>query len=247
MNALSGKVILITRPQDHAAGLSNRLRELGATPIVGPTIRIEMPEAGGPLDDAVRDAAAGRFVWVVFTSAAGVTAWFDRAHALGEADPRARLAAVGDGTADALRDRGLDPELVPETFTTAALGDAFPRGEGSVLLARADRAGTTLDDVLQEKGWTPVAVEGYRTLLADELPEGARRALSEDRVDGIVFTSASTVEGFVRASGEAGRAKVVCIGPVTADTARAAGFAVAGVATPHTVEGVVEALRKALE
>jgi uroporphyrinogen-III synthase len=258
---LAGKVILVTRPQDQAAGLSTRLRELGATPIEGPTIRIEMSDPGGPLDDAVRDAAAGRFAWVVFTSAAGVAAWFERAQALGEADPRARLAAVGDGTAEALRGRGLEPELVPDTFTTAALGDAFPRGEGSVLLARADRAGTRLDDTLREKGWTPVPVEAYRTRLADELPEAARRVLDGDEVDGIVFTSASTVEGFVRARGAAGsavrgseraertwgRAQVVCIGPVTADAARAAGFEVAAVAVPHTIEGVVEALRRALE
>ena len=39
---------------------------------------------------------------------------------------------------------------------------------------------------------------------------------------------------------------VVCIGPVTADAAEAAGLAVAAVATEHTIEGLVAALEVVL-
>jgi uroporphyrinogen-III synthase/uroporphyrinogen III methyltransferase/synthase len=63
-------------------------------------------------------------------------------------------------------------------------------------------------------------------------------------VDAIVFTSASTVEGFVRLAGVVNGPKVVCIGPVTAQAARVAGFRVHAIARPHTVEGLVSALER---
>jgi uroporphyrinogen-III synthase len=154
---------------------------------------------------------------------------------------------VGDGTADALRRSDAPPDLVPERFTTAALGDTFPRGSGEVLLARADRAGADLEDAVRSKGWTPVRVEAYRTLLADALPSDARQALDDGRVDAVTFTSASTVHGFVHAAGAANAPPAVCIGPVTADAARTAGFDVVTVAEPHTTSGLIEAVRRALE
>ncbi|HEV3474303.1 MAG TPA: uroporphyrinogen-III synthase [Actinomycetota bacterium] len=244
---LAGKTIVVTRPAEAGGELSSRLRSLGAAVLEAPTIRIEEPGAGGPLDEAIRDAAAGRFAWVVFTSAAGVAAWFELSRSLGEARPKASLAAVGDGTADALRVNEAAPDLVPERFTTAALGESFPRGSGDVLLARADRAAPDLEDVLRSKGWTPVRVDAYRTHLAESLPDGVRRALDDGGVDAVTFTSASTVEGFVRAAGDVKLPPAVCIGPVTTDAARAAGFDVVAVAEPHTVDGLIDAVRRALE
>jgi uroporphyrinogen III methyltransferase / synthase len=63
----------------------------------------------------------------------------------------------------------------------------------------------------------------------------------------VTFTSASTVRGFTNALGAAkGTPKVVCIGPVTAAAARDAGLQPAAVARPHTLDGLVEALERAL-
>src|SRR5207245_1090002 len=75
--------------------------------------------------------------------------------------PPASVAVVGDGTAGALRDRGVEPALVPGTFTTEALGRAMPTGTGRVLLARADIAPDGLQGALSAKGWTPVRVDAY--------------------------------------------------------------------------------------
>src|ERR687892_172305 len=131
---------VVTRPHPAGEVLARRLRALGAEAIAAPTIGVERPIAGGELDDAVRDAAEGRFDWTVFTSAAGVEAWFERAEALGVGPPRSAVAAIGDATAEALRARGVEPTLIPPEFTTEALGRAFPEGRGRVLLARADLA-----------------------------------------------------------------------------------------------------------
>jgi uroporphyrinogen-III synthase len=249
MTALRGRVVIVTRPEGQAADLASALRARGAVVIEAPAIRIEPVATGGPFDHSIREAAGGRYAWVVFTSAAGVQAWFDRASAieLGPGDLRARVAVVGAGTAEALEARGRKPDLIPGSFTTLALGEAFPAGTGEVLLARADAASVELDQALRTKGWTPVRVDAYRTVLAERLPEDARAALEAGTVDAVAFTSASTVRGFVGAAGGVPDGlPAVCIGPVTSAAAREAGMDVAAEADTHTVEGLADAIARAL-
>ena len=244
MRPLAGRVILVTRPGPRAAELAHRLRDLGAEAIAAPTIEIEEPAGGSPLDAAVAAAAAGRFEWVVFTSAAGVRAWSARSRALAAGPPEARLAVVGEATSEELAHVGRAPDLVPPEFTTEALGHAFPEGRGRVLLARADLATTALEEMLRAKGWTVERVEAYRIRTAAELPEDARDALAASRVDAVTFTSPSTVDGFVRLAGVP-KVAAACIGPVTASAAERAGFRVFATAEPHTEDGLVDALVRA--
>lgn len=239
---LEERVILVTRPREQAEEFAARLRALGAEAIAAPTIEIEGAEPGGPLDSAIADAAAGHFRWIVFTSATGVRVWWARAAELGAGPPDARVAAVGDSTAAVLAERGLEADLVPDPFTTEALGESFPRGKGRVLLARADIATGELEDVLRSKGWEPRRVDAYRVRAATAIPEAARRALEQQAVDAVVFTSPSTVEGYLSIAVAARRPPAVCIGPVTAAAASRVGFDVAAVAQPHTEEGLVDAL-----
>jgi uroporphyrinogen-III synthase len=136
---------------------------------------------------------------------------------------------------------------MPGSFTTAGLVRAFPHGEGRVLCARADVAPAGMEDALAAKGWTPVRVDAYRTRMAHTLPVEARAALRDGGVDAITFTSASTVRGFIGATGVVrGNPKVVTIGPVTAREAREHGLRVSAVARPHTIEGLVAALERVL-
>jgi uroporphyrinogen-III synthase len=243
--SLSGRTILVTRPRERAAELVDLLRARGATALEAPTILLE-EAPGGALNRAIRSAKAGSYSWIVFTSPKTVEVWFARVGATPGRQPAARVAAVGDGTAEALRGGGVDPDLIPETFTTAALARSFPAGRGEVLLPRADIAPPDLETALKAKGWTPVRVTAYRTVVPRSLPPEARRALQEERVDAIAFTSASTVEGFLRLAGVVNGPKVVCIGPVTAQAAQEAGLTVHAVATPHTTEGLVGAIERAL-
>jgi uroporphyrinogen III methyltransferase/synthase len=209
----------------------------------------------------VRELADGRFDWLVLTSRAGVEALFERVRAN---DLTARrlsgsVAAVGDGTARALREHGVEPALVPRRFTTEALAATMPAGKGRLLLARADIAPDGMEDVLGQKGWTVERVDAYRTRFVPRLPPEARRALQAGTVDAVTFTSASTVDGFARQVGSAfhggglwrpgtrrRRIRVACIGPVTAARARERGLRVDAVARYHTVDGLVVAVERAL-
>jgi uroporphyrinogen III methyltransferase/synthase len=90
-------------------------------------------------------------------------------------------------------------------------------------------------------------VDAYRTRFPRSLPAEARRALKDGSVDAITFTSASTVRGFIAGGGAADRpVRIVCIGPVTATEARGQGLRVHAVAHPHTTDGLVAALERAL-
>ncbi|HEX6844274.1 MAG TPA: uroporphyrinogen-III synthase, partial [Actinomycetota bacterium] len=242
---LAGRTIVLTRPAERSAHLVELIAGLGGRVLLAPSIELK-PARSAALTQALRDLAAGRFTWVVLTSPSTVAMLADRLAS--PADVRARVAAIGDGTAAAFtRYAGRAPDLRPRTFTTEGLARAFPRGEGRVLCPRADIAPEGLEDALTAKGWTPLRVDAYRTSFPRALQPEAAVALSAGEVDAVTFTSASTVRGFVGALGEVrGSPKVVCIGPVTAKEARAHGLVVHAVADPHTTEGVVEALVRVL-
>ena len=244
---LAGRTIVVTRPAERATRLRTILEERGARPVLAPAIELK-PVRSAALTKALRDLARGDFSWVLLTSPATVRMLDERLH--GPADVRAQVAAIGEGTAAAFETwSGRRPDFVPRAFTVASLGRSFPRGEGRVLCARADIAPEGLEDALAAKGWTPLRVDAYRTVFPTSLPPEARAALRAGEVDAITFTSASTVRGFigaVGATGLRGSPKVVCIGPVTAREARAHGLTVHAVADPHTTDGLIDALARAL-
>jgi uroporphyrinogen-III synthase len=242
---LAGRTVLVTRPAEQAAPLVRELERRGARVLVAPTIRL-VPARSAALTSALRELAAGRFDWITLTSQATVDVLRDRLATSG--DVRAKVAVIGDGTAAAFRRWSRrDPDLQPQTFTTAALARAFPRGSGRVLTARADIAPPGLEDAIARKGWDPVRVDAYRTVFARSLPREVRDDLRWDEIDAVTFTSASTVRGFANVLGRRyGSFLAVCIGPVTAREARANGFPVRRVANPHTIDGLVDAVERAL-
>jgi uroporphyrinogen-III synthase len=236
-SSLAGRRIVITRPREKAEGLAERLRALGAVPIVFPTIRLE-PADPGPMDAAAREIAG--FDWVIFTSEQGVESFIERLIAVGltAADLGTReVAAIGPATADALLAHGVEPTLVPAEYVAEAIlaeiGDVTGR---RVLLPRADIARAALADGLKERGAIVVEIAAYRTVGTGMQPPAL------EGVDAVTFTSSSTVRYFVDSGAALGTARVVCIGPVTAGTARELGLAVHAVAEEYTEAGLIQAL-----
>lgn len=244
MRPLAGTTVLVTRPRPEADDLARLLEKRGARAIVAPAIELT-PVRNATLSGALAELAEGAFAWVTLTSPRTVAVLSEH---LAPQDVRAKVAVVGEGTADAYRRWSRRrADLVPTAFTTASLARAFPRGTGRVLTPRADVAPEGLEEALRRKGWRPTRVDAYRTRMPRSLPAEARTALRRGEVDAVTFTSASTVRGFVRALGVVkGSPKVVAIGPVTAREARAHGLHVHAVASPHTIEGLVEAVERAL-
>ncbi|MBV8386336.1 MAG: uroporphyrinogen-III C-methyltransferase [Acidimicrobiia bacterium] len=241
---LFGRRVVVTRAREQASELVDLLQRLGAEAIELPAITIGEPDDGGAgLWESASSLRRGDFEWIVFTSANSV----DRFCALLR-DARdfatTKVAAIGPGTGAALARFGIEADLVPERFVAESLVEAFPSGEGRLLLPRAAVARDVLVDGLGAKGWAVTVVEAYRTRPAEPSPS----TLAEARkADAITFTSSSTVTNFLQVAGaDAVPPVVVCIGPITAATARDAGLTVDVVAEEHTIDGVVDALASAL-
>src|SRR5436309_11140680 len=235
---LFGRRVVVTRAREQASELVDRLHRLGAETVELPAIVIDAPDGDGA---GLRESARrlGEYDWAVFTSANAV----ERFCALlrdARAFASVNVAAIGPGTADVLRRFGVEPDLIPERFVAESLVEAFPAGNGAVLLPRAAVARDVLPESLGAKGWRVDVVEAYRTRPA----EPTASALAEaGKADAITFTSSSTVTNFLQVAGlDAVPPVVVCIGPVTAETAREAGLNVDVVAEEHTIDGLVAAL-----
>jgi uroporphyrinogen III methyltransferase/synthase len=243
---LFGKRIVVTRAREQASELRVRLEALGAEVLELPAIRVE------PIDFVL--PAVGGYSWLVFTSANGVRAFFERGLDAAGLDARAlggvRLAAIGPGTAAALEARGLRPDLVPERFVAESLLEGFPEpgtpGE-RVLLARAEQARDVLPEGLGERGYVVDVLTVYRTVPAEPDPVLVERVRSGG-VDAVTFTSSSTVSNFLDAVGPIPdpRPVVVSIGPVTSATARDRGLPVDAEAAEHTIHGLVQTVLERL-
>ena len=198
----------MTRSTEQAAPLVARLEALGVEVVHCPLIRIE------PIDDEAIDVSA--YDWVIVTSPNGAAELARRL-----AGPPRRLAAVGPGTAAALRERGLEPDLVPRVHTQEGLRDELPPGRA--LLAAAEGARRDVLDADFLSLYRTVELEPAEPL------EG----------DLVVLASPSAARAFA-VTGAAIPALV--IGPQTLAAARELGIEVVAEAESHDEDGLVAAV-----
>jgi uroporphyrinogen-III synthase len=182
-----------------------------------------------PSSQVVVDLASGRYSWLVVTSRAAWDAV--RSWDLGGAG----VAAVGTGTAQAVRADGIDP-LVPSTPGGAAalvdpIVDLVGRTPGvsqpapRVLFARGNLAADTVTTGLRSRGVEVDEVTVYRTESLDDVPGPVRDAWPT--IDDLLLTSPSATSALVRILGRpADHVRVTCLGPTTAQAATDEGIRV---------------------
>jgi len=234
---LTGRRIVVTRAPAQASRLTDRLLAAGADVINVPTIAIADPPDGGAALAAAA-AAVSTYDWVVLTSPNGAERFLD---AVGDARRLAgvRLAVIGPGTAGVLRSHRMEPDLIPARYVAEGLLEDFPDGPGRVLIPQAREARPVLAEGLLERGFVVDVVPAYETVPAD-VPAGALADIAG--ADAVAFASSSAVTNFVAAVPEASRPQVaVTIGPISAATARDAGFEVVE-AAQHDLDGLVAAV-----
>jgi uroporphyrinogen-III synthase len=206
--------VIVTRPRDQAGPLVARLEEMGHEVVECPLIEIE------PLDGPVEVEG---YEWVIVTSPNGARELVTRATA---ALPK--VAAVGPGTAETLRELGVEPAFVPTVSSQDGLLDEFPRPEGRVLFAAAEGARRR---PIEELGADFVPLYRTRLVRPVEPPVG----------DVVVLASGSAARSF----GELGSdIPAVSIGPQTTSAAESAGLRVVAEAETHDLDGLIEAVSR---
>jgi uroporphyrinogen III methyltransferase/synthase len=228
---LAGRSVAVTRARAQASPLAARLRALGANVVEAPAIRIE------PLDATLPDLTG--FDLLCVTSPNGARRLLELCRDARDLRGPA-IAAIGPGTADALRAGGIEADVVPARAVAESLVEALAaRPVHRALIARAERARDVLPDALRERGAEVEILALYRTV-AEPLGDGARAAALG--ADYVTFTSASAVRFFVEATGRPEGPRLVSIGPITSDALREHGLEPDVEATEHTPDGLVAAL-----
>jgi len=234
---LAGLTVAVTRARAQASALAEALRSLGAAVVEAPAIRIV------PIDGPAPELE--RYDLVCLTSPNGVRLLFERLASAGR-DARAlagrRVAAIGPGTAAALRGHGVIADIVPERFVAEGLVEALlDVPVAHALIARATEARDVLPEALRARGASVDVLALYETV-AEPLSESERAAARAANY--VTFTSSSTVRFFFDAVGPAPLegARLVSIGPVTSGALRERGLEPDVEASRHDIDGLLEAL-----
>jgi uroporphyrinogen III methyltransferase/synthase len=245
---LFGKKIVVTRAQDQAGELSERLRSLGADAIELPVISIQPTQDPAPLDRAI--AQLGDYHWLIFTSANGVRFFLERLdrspHDLRSL--KARICAIGPATRRAIEDLHLKVDLMPAEYVAESLVAAFAAEQLNgkrIMLPQATVARDVIPLELSKLGAQVDVVEAYRNIIPENAAARVHDIFSADRKpDWITFTSSSTVDNTIAVAGRQTLrgVRIASIGPVTSTTVRKHGLAVDVEAKNFTLDGLIQAL-----
>lgn len=216
--------VLITRAPHQGSELADRLRALGAEPILIPAIETVPPTSYAALDAALANLPT--YDWLLFTSANAVEAFATRPH------PQIlpKIAAIGPATARALENHGLTPDLIPPQAVAESLAEALlpHAGPGTrFLLIRAEEARETLPETLRAAGADVTIAPAYRTLIPPGSADLLRTLFKTPThyPDAITFTSSSTARNLLALCEAAavtlpGASLRISIGPITSATLR---------------------------
>ncbi len=249
---LLGKRIVVTRAREQASELVNLLYENGAECIELPTIKVEPPDDLSPLDKAIENLST--YDWIIFTSANGVSFFFDRLFSKGR-DVRSlgslKTAVIGPATEKKLHGYGIKSDIVPDSYIAESIIDSFKKEEvkgKKIMLPRASEARAILPEKLIEMGAFVDEITAYKTSAVCDESVDLIRELKNKTIDMVTFTSSSTVINFAALlpAGIIGELMkdiaVAAIGPVTADTAKKMGMEVQIIANSFTIPGLCEAI-----
>jgi uroporphyrinogen III methyltransferase/synthase len=233
-HTLAGRTVVVTRAASQAEVFAAAIESYGSTVISCPTIEIAEPETYESLDEAI-DHLYG-YDWIIFTSANGVEYFLRRLQTRGvgvEDLDELKVCAIGEATADKLRDAHVHVDLIPAQAKAEGVFAALSEFAGGVerlhglniLLPRAAAGRDYLPRSLEEAGARVDVVTAYRTVVPENLDRGRLSAMLTGSADCIAFMSSSSVKnlGLLFDTHDLGEKlqglTIACIGDVTAATA----------------------------
>ncbi|MCV0372107.1 MAG: uroporphyrinogen-III synthase [Nitrosarchaeum sp.] len=262
---LDGKTIAITRSKDDAAEFIDLAKQHHANPIALPTI--ELVSKGEKIVDEFLDSISKYNPdYSVFMSSKAVTLLFDTAKQTGKheklqlAISNTMVMSVGPKTTLALENEGIKVNYQPTTYSSVGVGEEFTKINASgkkVIVPRSGASTPFLKELLNKIGIDVLEIHLYDVCAFRDTSHWNefRELFSGNKIDGIVFTSVSSVRGFFEImSKDYDKSKliehlkkipIVAIGPFTADELKK--FNIENVVSEvHTVSGSFATLKMAL-
>ncbi len=262
---LEGKTIAITRSKDDATEFITLAEQNGATPISLPTIEL-VSKGEKIVDEFLESIKQYNPDYSVFMSSKAVKLLFDTAKQAGKFDQLQLAVAntivmsVGPKTTTALETEGIKVNHQPTTFSSVGVGEEFTTLHAvgkKVIIPRSGASTPFLKELLNKIGIDVLEIHLYDVCAFRDTTQwnGFRELFSQNKVNGVVFTSASSVRGFFDIMSKdydtetlldnLAKLSVVSIGPFTSDELKK--FNVKNtVAEVHTVAGAFDAMKNTL-
>ena len=261
---IDGKTIAITRSKDDAEEFIELVTKENGKPITLPTIEL-VSKGEKIVDEFLETIERANPDYSVFMSSKAVTLLIESAKkiskfsALQLAIANTIVIAVGPKTRDALENEGIKVAHMPERHSSVGVGEIFTKlnavGKKSII-PRSGASTPFLKNLLERIGINVVELYLYDVCTFRDPAEWNefRQLFSQNKIDGLILTSASSVRAFFEIMEKdynheqliqlLEQTKVIAIGPFTADELKK--FNIQNIiANIHTVKVSVEAMFKA--
>ena len=262
---LEGKIIAITRSKEDSSEFIDLARKNNAKPLPLPTIEL-VSKGEKIVDEFLNSVKHYDPDYSVFMSSKAVKLLFDTARKVSKFD-QLQLAvantivmAVGPKTKTALEQEGIKVAYVPNTFSSVGVGELFTKLHAvgkKVIVPRSGASTPFLKELLNKIGIDVKEIHLYDVCAFRDTTQWNefREIFSQNKIDGIVFTSASSVRAFfeIMSKDYSGnslieklqKSSIVAIGPFTADELK--NFKVKNtISEVHTVLGSFETIKETL-
>jgi len=262
---IEGKTIAITRSRDDSQEFIDLITKERGNVLPLPTI--ELVSKGEKIVDEFLSALAdGDPDYSVFMSSKAASLLFETAKKVGKfeelqlAIANTIVLAVGPKTKDALEKENVKVAYMPQRYSSVGVGEIFTKLNAvgkKVIVPRSGASTPFLKDLLEKIGLHVTELYLYDVCAFRDTSQWNefRDLFSQDKIDGIIFTSASSVRAFFEIMTKdhdenqlvdmLHKTMVVSIGPFTADELKK--FNVKNViADVHTILGSFDVLAKAL-
>jgi uroporphyrinogen-III synthase len=262
---LDGKTLAITRARDDATEFITLAEKNNANPLPLPTI--ELVSKGEKIVDefleSIKDYDPD---YSVFMSSKAVKLLFDTAKKIGKfemlqlAVANTMVMSVGPKTTNALENEGIKVNYQPNTYSSVGVGEEFTKIHAvgkKVIVPRSGASTPFLKELLNKIGIDVLEIHLYDVCAFRDTTQWNefRELFSQKKIDGIVFTSASSVRGFFEIMlkdydesqlvENLEKIHVVAIGPFTADELKH--FRIKNIISEvHTVLGSFDTLKETL-
>ena len=188
---LTGLKIAVTRPRDQAVQLAQRIEQAGGVPFLFPLLDIAAVPDSKTLHEQI--ARLDQFDLAIFISPNAVKFGMTAMRQVGSLPTQLKIATVGQGSAQALREFGVTNIITPtEHFDSEgllALPELQNVADWRVLIFRGDGGRELLGDTLRARG---AAVE-YATCYQRTKSQQNVRVLLDAKPDALTVTSSEAL------------------------------------------------------